>query len=117
MLNPPKIDSYQFGLIVIDGRKYKHDVIIRTDGVLPNWWRAEGHSLSMDDLKTALEVQPRVLIIGTGANGRMQVPAETMHKLEESGVDVIVNPTAQACEIYNEIRAEGGVVAGLHLTC
>jgi hypothetical protein len=41
----PKIESYRFGEIVIDGRRYSNDVIIYPDRVDGKWWREEGHSL------------------------------------------------------------------------
>lgn len=117
MANPPKIESYSMGQIVIDGKSYRRDVIIRPNGVLPEWWREEGHSLVMEDLHAIIDPPPRVLIIGTGLYGRLQVPDDTMRELEGLGVEVITHPTEEACEKYNQIRVEGGVVAALHLTC
>jgi hypothetical protein len=34
----PKIESYHFGEIVIDGRRYSSDVIIYPDRVEGQWW-------------------------------------------------------------------------------
>jgi hypothetical protein len=34
---PPKIDSYEFGRIVIDGREYRADVIILPERVVADW--------------------------------------------------------------------------------
>jgi hypothetical protein len=42
---PPKIDSYKFGRIVIDGQAYSRDVIILPDRVIRDWWRDSGHIL------------------------------------------------------------------------
>ena len=79
MNTTPKIESYRFGQIVIDGRTYHKDVIITPRGILPNWWRAQGHSLSIADLAAVLENPPQVLVIGQGAFGRMR-PAEHTRK-------------------------------------
>ena len=35
------IESYDFGRIVIDGRKFASDVIIFLDRVDGNWWRKD----------------------------------------------------------------------------
>ena len=47
----PRIDTYVFGRIEIDGCTYTSDVIILPTGVRDNWWRDEGHKLKPGDLK------------------------------------------------------------------
>jgi hypothetical protein len=113
----PKIESYQFGEIVIDGRRYSADVIIYPDRIDSQWWRKEGHSLVPADLWEVLQAPPEILVIGQGSPGRMDVPAETRRKFEEAGIEVIVEPTTQACDTYNRLRGKRRVVAALHLTC
>ena len=49
-MNIPKIESYRFGQIVIDGESYSNDVIIFPDHVKQNWRRNSGHNLVTDDL-------------------------------------------------------------------
>jgi hypothetical protein len=46
----PKIESYRFGEIVIDGQRHSEDVIIYPDRVDAKWWRKEGHSLALTDV-------------------------------------------------------------------
>jgi len=115
--NPPQIEDYRFGHIVIDGQSYSNDVIIFPDRVMSNWWRDQGHSLSVDDLDKVLAASPQVLIIGKGANGRMSVPAGTRNRVEEQGIEVIIHKTEKACQVYNQISEEKEAVAALHLTC
>lgn len=116
--NQPRIDSYKFGYIVIDGRAYTSDVIILPTGIKPNWWREDGHLLKPVDLGSVLEAKPKYLIIGQGAYARMQVSWEVLACLKEAGIKPICLPTAKAVGAYNE-RAERGenVAAALHLTC
>ncbi|MCS7254427.1 MAG: Mth938-like domain-containing protein [Armatimonadota bacterium] len=113
----PTICSYEFGRIVIDGVVYRMDVIIYHGGVLSPWWRKEGHRLCMDDLKEALKLAPKVIIIGTGYYGCMDVPKEVRKQLEELKIEVHVSDTRRACSIYNERKECQSVVAALHLTC
>ncbi len=115
--NPPHIEDYRFGYIVIDDQSYSSDVIIFPDRVMSNWWRDQGHSLSMDDLEKVLAASPQVLIIGKGANGRMSVPASTRKHVEGQGIEVIIHKTEKACQVYNQISQEKETVAALHLTC
>jgi len=112
------VEAYSFGEIVIDGRRYTSDVIIRPDGVLANWWRKEGHKLHLEDLEKALEAGPEVLVIGTGYSGIMEVPEAVREALEARGIEVIVENTRDAWRTYNELARSGRVVvAAFHLTC
>lgn len=113
----PRIGSYRFGEIMIDGVKYREDVIIFPDRVMPNWWRESGHSLSLKDLDLVLKPQPEVLIVGMGAQGRMQIPSATSQKLDDLGISLIALPTNEACDEYNRLVQDTKVVAALHLTC
>jgi len=113
------IEKYSFGRIIINGKEYRKDVIITTEGVLPNWWRKKGHRLSIEDLEGRINFDLDVLIIGTGYYGIMKVPNEVIEELKKRGVkEVIVKKTKEACEIFNELLNKGvKVVAALHLTC
>ena len=113
----PTIESYSFGRIVIDGRKYTADVLVYPDGVQEGWWRRVSHHLQLEDLDDALRRSPDVMVIGTGTFGRVSVPPELRDELKQRGVKVIAARTAQAVKRYNEIRDQGEVVAALHLTC
>jgi hypothetical protein len=50
-----RIDHYEFGRIVIDGREETRDLIILPDRMVLNWWRQEGHALVVDDLGEVLD--------------------------------------------------------------
>jgi hypothetical protein len=113
----PKVDAYSFGQITIDGQSYHKDLIIFPDGVKPNWWRKQGHNLSIEDLGDVLSNPPRILVIGTGAHGDMHVPNQTHFQLEEQNIQVIIQESKQACHTYNQLRDQGGVVLAIHLTC
>lgn len=114
-----KIDEYEFGRIVIDGKTHTSDVIIYPDHVFTNWWRKEGHKLQMEDLSTVFEWGPEVLIVGIGADGMMKITKEVQTYLKSKGIQLISAHTADACKEHNKITEENGkkVVTALHLTC
>jgi len=111
------IDSYQFGLIVIDGEKYTSDVIIFPDRVRDNWRRKAGHQLCLEDIAEVIAEKPEVLVVGTGASGLMEVLPEVEQAAEAEGTELIVAATDRACHIYNQFYQSRRVVATLHLTC
>lgn len=112
------IDQYRFGHIDIAGHGYDADVIIFPDRVQASWWRRQGHRLAPEDLRTVLAERPEVLVVGTGYDGRMQVPGETVDVLRGAGIDVRVAKTGAAVGQFNRLQREcARVVAALHLTC
>ena len=114
------IDSYDFGTIVINGKKYTTDVIVFPDRVRDRWWRKEGHCLHLEDLQEVLDptIPPEVLVIGTGYSGVMRVPNELVKELISRRTQVIAQPTKQACQTFEGLLKSGrGVVAVLHITC
>lgn len=111
------IESYSFGEIVVDGKKYTNDVIVFPDRVESNWWRKEGHSLHPEDIDKVIEESPDILIVGTGAYGRMKIPSETRKYIESNGIELIAKKTEAAFKAYNELSNSKKVVAALHLTC
>ena len=114
-----KIDSYQFGKIVIEGKTYSSDLIITPQKVLANWWRKEGHNLCLDDLKEALSETPKVVIVGTGAYGVMKVGEDVKSSLQEMGIELVTVHTAEAVRLFNELSSNTNTkaVCALHLTC
>lgn len=111
------IEGYSFGRIEIDGKKYTEDLIIFPDHIYNSWWREEGHRLRPEDLEEVVETEPELLIVGTGANGRMKVPQETRKYIESKGIELITESTGEATKTYNEISDSKKTVAALHLTC
>ncbi|RLG50612.1 MAG: hypothetical protein DRN96_07280 [Thermoproteota archaeon] len=112
------IDSYSFGKVVVAGRTYTSDVIVYPDRVREGWWRREGHSLCLEDLKEVLEWRPDVLVVGTGAYGAMKVPESVVEAIESLGIRFVAKPTREAVEEFNRLLKSGvKAAAALHLTC
>lgn len=112
------INSYTFGRVVIDGRKYINDVIVLRDRVVDNWWRKEGHSLDIEDLREVFTENPEMLIVGTGRWGLVKIPVETKEYIASTGIELVVQRTKEACETYNRLRKlSRDVIAALHLSC
>jgi hypothetical protein len=114
---PPKIEDYEFGSIVVNGKRFSSDVIIYPNKVEGSWWRVEGHEVCLEDIKHVLDYNPEVLIIGTGYFGRVNVLQEVTDKLASKGIMLIAKRTKDACKEYNELKDKKKVVAALHLTC
>lgn len=112
-----EVKDYSFGRIVIGDDVYTQDVIIFPERVRTSWWRKEGHVVSLEDIREVIEYKPEVIIIGTGAYGRVTVQEDVKAKAKDMGIELIICPTSDAVKKYNEIRTLKRTVACLHLTC
>lgn len=113
----PQIEYYSFGRIRVDGRSYTRDLKIFPDRIVENWWRREGHRVSLEDIEDVIEEKPDVLVLGTGYHGLVKVSKEVVEKLRELGIELVAKPTKEACEEFNKLSKSKKVVAALHLTC
>jgi hypothetical protein len=113
-----RIDSCEFGSIVIDGRKYTSDLIIYPDGrVETSWRRRFGHRLSGDDIGELIASGPDVIVAGTGLSGLVKPEEELEELLHNMAIEFFPAPNQQALEIYNELSTKKKVGACFHLTC
>lgn len=111
------IDSYEFGAIVIDGRTYRTDLLIWPGQVKSDWWRSESHLLQTADVFEALAADPQILVVGTGAYGRLAVDQELAAYLKDKEIDLVAQPTPEACRVINQLTGKRRWAAALHLTC
>jgi hypothetical protein len=116
------IDSLDFGSITIDGKTFTTDVLVFPDGrVQDQWWRAQGHVLSREDLAPLIKAQAEEIIVGTGIHGRMRPVAGLETALAAQGVRLTALPNAEARQRYNQRLKQRGQgqqpAACFHLTC
>ena len=111
------IESYHFGAIVIDGRKFESDLIIFPDRIDSSWWRKDGHALGVDDVQDIVKAKPEILVVGTGYSGMMKFHPATKQYLTSSGIELLAAKTENACKTYNVLSKSRSVIAALHLTC
>jgi hypothetical protein len=113
----PHIEDFSFGNVQVDSKQFTDDVIIYPWAVDDTWWRDEGHVLKPKDIEDALDADPEVLIVGTGAHGRLTITDEVRDELEERGIELVASETPEAVKEYNRLQADRRAVALLHLTC
>jgi len=112
------IDSYSFGRIVVNGKRYTNDIIIFPNRIKDNWWRKIGHRIDIEDLKEVILEKPEILVIGTGYFGFVKVPAEVKEYVKGKGIELITQSTKDACNTFNGLVKSGKkVVVALHLAC
>ncbi len=112
------IDSYVFGNIVIDGRRYTSDLIIYPDGkIVDGWWRQSGHLMTEADIAGLIAAEPEVIVVGTGASGMLKPERGIEKALGKKGIRMVAAPCSQAIQHFNELNASEKMGACFHLTC
>ncbi len=112
-----KIDSFSFGNISISGKTFTSDVIVFPDRVQSPWTREEEHRPQIVEFADIVKANPDVLIIGTGYAGVMSVADQVRNYLTARGIDVRVEKTKAAAELFNSLVGKEKVIAVLHITC
>jgi hypothetical protein len=112
------IEKYEFSSITINGKHYNTDVIVTPKGVSDNWWREDGHKLTIFDIEKVLKDKPEAVVIGTGQDGKMRIMPEVLDYVKKNNIDFIATDTAKAITEYNKLEKEKIRVIGcFHLTC
>jgi hypothetical protein len=88
------IESYDFGRITINGIVYTKDVIITGEKTMAGWMRKEGLCCRL-----------------------MSVPEEAKLYFQRKGIELLVEKTRKACDIFNVLSGTKRTLAALHLTC
>ena len=110
-----------FGVLEIEGQRYEHDVVVEQGQLRKRKkepskaYRDEyGHTpLSADE---DIPWSAPLLVIGSGAAGQLPVMAEVLAEAERHGVEVVVEPTEDACRRLATLEP-GEFAAILHVTC
>ena len=73
-----KIDSFNFGFIVVDNKQYAYDVIILPDGTVKERDSRKGrlgsHSIARSEIEALTRLEPDMILIGTGVEGMAPSP-------------------------------------------
>ncbi len=110
-----------FGVIVVEGTRFEHDVVIEKGVVRP---RDKGPSRARKrpGTHTPLSVAEDIpwsntsLVIGSGYSGRLPIMQDLRDEARAHGVELVVEPTKQACSMLREADPSE-VNAILHVTC
>jgi len=113
-----RIESYQFGKMVIDGIRYTHDLIIHKNAIQVDWWRRRSHHLILADIPSLQIEKPEVLIVGTGKFGLIKVDDEVIEYCDQNSIELIIKDTANAVDAFNDLQSSRKhIIAAFHLTC
>lgn len=112
------IERYYFGSIIINGKTYTDDIEIRWSGAVLSWSKPESHHIDVASVQRAIEQNPEIIVIATGESGIARVTEQAQQEIKTKGIELIIEPTGQAVEIFNQLAQKQKKAIGLfHLTC
>jgi uncharacterized protein len=107
------ITRHDLGRVRVNAQEYTHSVLVPWRGEVQPWPVGQLGELTPAHFEQVLQLQPELVIFGSGARLRFVAPALT-RALIERGVGIETMDTGAACRTYNVLAAEGrSVVAAL----
>jgi hypothetical protein len=98
----------------IGGKLYEEDLVLYPDGKIEtDWYRKEEERVSPVDIRSVLDYQPELVIVGQGDRGSMVVTPDSRDALSLLGIGLIEKPTGDAVLLFNEYQQEGRKTVGL----
>ena len=117
-----KVNSFDFGSIVIDGKQYAHDVVVLPDGSVKEREASKAmfgsHNIRKNEIEELAKTKPETLVVGTGTSGMAAVSGDAQAYAREAKLNLVVLPSSEAVEKLNQLIDEGKRAAALiHITC
>ena len=107
------IARYGPGGVAVNGTEHRQSVIVPWQGEVRAWPVASFAELAEAHFASLAELQPELVIFGSGERIRFARPA-LLRALIERRIGIETMDTAAACRTYNVLLAEGrSVVAAL----
>ena len=108
------ISGYTADSVSVAGIEHRQSLRVSHQAAAAPWPVARFTDITAATVAQATEVQPEIVIIGTGKKLRFPPPA-ALAPLREARIGFEVMDTAAACRTYNVLLGEGRQVAALLL--
>ncbi len=117
-----KVNRFDFGSIVIDGKQYGYDVVVLPDGSVKEREVSKAmfgsHAIRKGEIEELVKANPETIVVGTGTSGMAAVSQDAQAYAREAKLDLVALPSSEAIEKLNHLMEEGKRVAAvIHITC
>lgn len=106
------IRQVEKGRIVVGDEALTENVILHRDTIERGWNTTEGSELSADDISSIIEMQPEIIVYGTGWKPALP-PRELTFHLARQNIGFEVMDTPAACRTFNILINEDRDVAAI----
>ena len=98
--------GYGEGYVSINGERYERHLLVAPDHAIAEWSAASFDALPPEHFEELLELEPEIVILGTGPTLRFPHPRIT-EPLAKASIGFEAMDTKAACRTYNILMAEG----------
>jgi uncharacterized protein len=102
--------GYGEGYVMVNGQRHERSLVVLRERVVTDWPPAEFEQLSAADFARLAELEPEIVLLGTGSQLRFPRP-ELTRALIEARIGLEVMDMRAACRTYNILAAEERKVA------
>ncbi len=99
------IRGFAGGQLLIGHEIFRDPVIVTIDRIIADWSPPDPTRLTLADLQTVLDLQPEVILLGTGTRQYFP-PASLTAAILGQGIGIEVMNTAAACRTFNVLAGE-----------
>jgi uncharacterized protein len=108
------VTGHGIGWLAIDGERFYQSLLIDWSGQRMTYQASFNDSLNSPELAAFLQMQPEILLIGSGTQ-KIQIPPSQLARLASQNMGIEVMDTAAACRTYNVLASENRKVAAILL--
>jgi uncharacterized protein len=108
------ITGYTSDSVSVGGVEHRNSLRVSHQAAAAPWPVSNFAEITAVTLSEAMQVQPEIVIIGTGKKLRFP-PSDALRPLRDARVGFEVMDTSAACRTYNVLLGEGRQVAALLL--
>lgn len=99
------IRAWEPGRVRVADRWVAGNVIVGTDRIIEGWTAIAPTELTIAALEPALELEPTIIVLGTGARGSLP-DVELMEAVAACSVGLEIMNTPAACRTFNVLLQE-----------
>lgn len=99
------IRAVEHGRLRVGERWFSGSLIVSADTIISDWSVETPDALTLDQLEPALELDPDIVLVGTGHESILP-DVELVAALAERGMGLEIMSTAAACRTYNVLVHE-----------
>jgi hypothetical protein len=109
------IDSISMGKLLFKGKLSRSDTILHKDHMNTKWWINSRTTIEVCDLDEVFAAEPEVVVIGLGFMMPISISDAAVNALKEKGIEVHVEKSEKAGELYNEFSVKKKTIGLFHL--
>jgi uncharacterized protein len=99
------IRGYSGGEVLIGAEAFRAPLVVTVERIIADWSPPPVGALTLADFGRVLELEPEVILLGTGAS-QVFPPAALTSAILTRGVGFDVMNTSAACRTYNVLASE-----------